>query len=451
MFGLFSCNEKHAKLLVCEIICKLVYTGLGLPNLSPSYLKCHRGILTMTDLLKKLDEETQWEYGLRLIEAKVDGDIDLEWQDLVEILELDCHRDSLRKATNVTDYSGVSVSKYYKQKIEELLSKQNDGECFDDLLNDLQQQKIELQKERVRLADERRQYNSLIRTEARWEALNERIENAITKLPKLNWHTHKNYTTSINDGAIASLLLSDWHIGTLIDTHHNQFNMDIAKERIEKLKQETIKYCKLHNVNQLNINVMGDLVSGVIHITTRLMNQENIVNQTIMCAELLANLINDLAIEIPFIHVNYTIGNHGRVSPSVKESLDTENFEYIVLEFLKLRLKDSNNVFFNKNKVDKEIVLYRVFDKTIACVHGHRERKVYDSVKELSYFLGQKIDMVCCGHFHNFSVKNNVIVNGCLSGSDEYANNLRFNDAPSQTLVIHFENDSQALYEIVLK
>ena len=89
----------------------------------------------MTDLLKKLDEETQWEYGLRLIEAKVDGDIDLEWQDLVEILELDCHRDSLRKATNVTDYSGVSVSKYYKQKIEELLSKQNDGECFDDLFS----------------------------------------------------------------------------------------------------------------------------------------------------------------------------------------------------------------------------------------------------------------------------------------------------------------------------
>lgn len=403
----------------------------------------------MTELLKKLDTETQWEYGLRLIEQKVNGENDLEWQDIVEILELDCHRDSLRKAANVTDYSGVSVSKYYKQKIEEILSKQDGGESFDDLLDELKQQKIELQKERVRLADERRQYNSLIRTEARWEALNERIENAIMELPKLNWHTHKHYTTT--EGAIASLLLSDWHIGTLIDTPHNQFNVDVAKERIKKLKVDTLKYCKLHHVNQLNVNILGDMVSGIIHITTRLMNQENIVNQTIMCAEILANLINDLAIEIPFIHVHYTIGNHGRITPSVKESLDTENFEYIILEFLKLRLKDSKNVFFNTSKVDKEIVLYEVFNKTVACVHGHRERKVYDSVKELSYFLGKKIDMVYCGHFHNFSVKNNVVINGCLSGSDEYANNLRFNDAPSQTLVIHFENESQALYEIVFK
>lgn len=405
----------------------------------------------MTDLLKKLDEETQWEYGLRLIESKVNKDLDIEWQDLVEILELDCHRDSLRKATSVTEYSGVSVSKYYKQKIEEILSKQNGGESFNDLLSEMQQQKIELQKERVRLSDERRQYNSLIRTEARWEALNELIKNSIIELPNLNLSTHSNYNTYDGGKAIASLLLSDWHIGTLIDTCHNQFNIDIAKERIEQLKHDTIRYCKLHNVSQLHVNIMGDMISGVIHITTRLMNQENIVKQTMICAEILANLINDLAIEIPFVNVNYTIGNHGRISPSVKESLDTENFEYIILEFLKLRLQGSNNVFFNTNKVDKEIVLYTVFNKTIACVHGHRERKIYDSVKELSYFLERKIDVVFCGHFHNFSVKNNVVVNGCLSGSDEYANNLRFNDAPSQTLVIHFENDSQALYEIVLK
>ena len=101
--------------------------------------------------------------------------------------------------------------------------------------------------------------------------------------------------------------------------------------------------------------------------------------------------------------------------------------------------------------MDKEIVTYKVFDKTIALVHGHREKKPFDSTKELSAFLGEKIDIVMMGHFHNFAVRNNVIVNGCLSGADEYANNLRFNNEPSQVLVIHYPDGNKALYEIILK
>ena len=402
----------------------------------------------MTDLLRKLEDETSWEYGLRLIEAKVDGNIDMEWQDLVEILELDCHRDSLRKATNVTEYSGISVAKYYKQKIEDIMANQGNGEKFEGLIDELKQQKIELQKERVKLADERRQYHSLIRTEARWEVLSERIQHAIENLPVLPRSSQ--LAEEGEHGAIASVLLSDWHIGSYINTYHNQFNTEIAQERVSKLEQDVIKYCRLHNVSKLYVNVMGDLISGNIHISTRLNNQENVVRQTMLCSELLATFIHNLSQYIKEVVVNFTIGNHGRVSANVKESLDEENFEYLILEFLKLRLQDTN-VQFNEVKIDKEIVTYEVFNKTVACVHGHREKKVFDSVKELSYFLGKKIDLVCCGHFHNFATRNNVIINGALSGADEYANNLRFNNAPSQTLVIHFENESQALYEIILK
>lgn len=402
----------------------------------------------MTDLLRKLEDETSWEYGLRLIEAKVDGNINMEWQDLVEILELDCHRDSLRKATNVTEYSGISVAKYYKQKIEDIMANQGNGEKFEGLIDELKQQKIELQKERVKLADERRQYHSLIRTEARWEVLSERIQHAIENLPVLPRSSQ--LAEEGEHGAIASVLLSDWHIGSYINTYHNQFNTEIAQERVSKLEQDVIKYCRLHNVSKLYVNVMGDLISGNIHISTRLNNQENVVRQTMLCSELLATFIHNLSQYIKEVVVNFTIGNHGRVSANVKESLDEENFEYLILEFLKLRLQDTN-VQFNEVKIDKEIVTYEVFNKTVACVHGHREKKVFDSVKELSYFLGKKIDLVCCGHFHNFATRNNVIINGALSGADEYANNLRFNNAPSQTLVIHFENESQALYEIILK
>ena len=47
----------------------------------------------------KLDNETDYEYGLRLISIKIEEKPDdLDWSDIVELLDLDCHKDSLRKA-----------------------------------------------------------------------------------------------------------------------------------------------------------------------------------------------------------------------------------------------------------------------------------------------------------------------------------------------------------------
>lgn len=401
--------------------------------------------------LEQHENENDYEYGLRIIRAKVDREVDLDWDEICSLLKLDCHRDSIRKATSVTPYNGVAVAKYYEDKIAkiEMERSSTNSSTVQELIDELEQKKIELQKERYKLQDQRRQYHSLVRTEARWEALMDTIKEEVAKLPSLTWHSHRHYLNF--GGNEASLLLSDWHIGTEIDTPHNTFNLKIAQERIDKLKHDTIKHCKLNNVNTLHVNIAGDMISGVIHVTTRILNQENVVSQIMTCSELLAQLINDLATEFSFVNINYTIGNHGRVSANVKESLDSENFEYLILEFLKLRLKKAKNVHFNESKVDKEIVTYKVFGETIALVHGHREKKPFDSTKELSAFLGEKVDMVMMGHFHNFAVRNNVVVNGCLSGADEYANNLRFNNAPSQVLAIHFQDGNKALYEIILK
>ena len=69
----------------------------------------------------KLENETDYEYGLRLISIKVEEKPDdLDWSDIVELLDLDCHKDSLRKAAAVTDFCGYKVMQYYKDKIVSL-------------------------------------------------------------------------------------------------------------------------------------------------------------------------------------------------------------------------------------------------------------------------------------------------------------------------------------------
>ena len=47
--------------------------------------------------IKRRENETEFEWKLRLCLAKKRGEIDLDWQEIVEILGLDITKDQLRK------------------------------------------------------------------------------------------------------------------------------------------------------------------------------------------------------------------------------------------------------------------------------------------------------------------------------------------------------------------
>lgn len=392
----------------------------------------------------KQKNETQFEYMKRLtFNRKELGLSYSQWAKLVA--DYDCSDDNGRKIL----YGVRSLLLKLEDELEDGLKVEiGEAENLQELIQELEEKKIELFKEKVKLQDQRRNYFSLIRTEARWESLMDLIRENLEKLEPMKLPVANSVSSLETEG---TLVLSDWHIGSLINTPHNQFNLEIAKERIATLKEQALHYCQIHKVTKLNVVIAGDLCSGSIHISTRLNNQEDVVSQTVKCSELLSQLIYDLASELNEVVIHYTVGNHGRINANIKESLDSENFEYFILEFLKLRLQQCQNVSFNDCKyLDKEIVVYEVFGKRIACVHGHREKKPFNSVSTLSDFLGMRLDMVILGHFHNFATQNNVVVNGALSGCDEYSNNLRFNNKPSQTLIIHFNTGGKCLYDIVL-
>ena len=65
------------------------------------------------------NDEGYYEYGLRLIEIKCkENPNDLDWEDILELLDYKIHRDSLRKACNTTMFSSYNVMQYYKDKYE---------------------------------------------------------------------------------------------------------------------------------------------------------------------------------------------------------------------------------------------------------------------------------------------------------------------------------------------
>ena len=100
-----------------------------------------------------------------------------------------------------------------------------------------------------------------------------------------------------------------------------------------------------------------------------------------------------------------------------------------------------------------DIITYKVFDLNICCVHGHKE-KLGEAIDGLSKFKKIFFDELHLGHWHNHKVStdNNMktIVNGSFGGSDEYAEDHRKTNKPSQTLIIYNPKGQECIYDISL-
>lgn len=70
----------------------------------------------MNKKYERKSNENDYDYGLRLITIKVEErPDDLEWGDIVDLLHLDIHRDTLRKSVTGSPYSGYAVMKHFQE------------------------------------------------------------------------------------------------------------------------------------------------------------------------------------------------------------------------------------------------------------------------------------------------------------------------------------------------
>lgn len=401
--------------------------------------------------IQRYENETEWEFCWRCICAKIESTICCDWQDIVEEFDLGIHRDSLRKAVNVGEFSAYKVAKYYEAKLKEMASNGNidDNEylqALENALHKLEQKEIDVKKETVKLNDARRQYQQYIRTEARWEDIVDMFQREIQALPDnrlfLKCNESRDHKLTFNE---ASLLLSDWHVGMSIDSPTNTYNLDVLQRRVEQLLNKTIDAIKLHDIDRIHVELLGDFIHGIIHLNGRLHQNENVVRQCIIVADLLSTFLMTLA-EYCEVYVYNACGNHSRVSANVKESIKEENFELMIWELIKREVnKFDVGVVCIDNEINCETILYTLENGKVVCgVHGHHESKKVtpDTIFRLERVLGRHIDEVHEGHFHNPQYLYDVIINGTLGGSDEYAQDLpmHYANKPSQTMVVHFND-----------
>ena len=125
--------------------------------------------------------------------------------------------------------------------------------------------------------------------------------------------------------------------------------------------------------------------------------------------------------------------------PDKKESLTKESFFDFIPWYLESRLEGIENVEFVDSNLDDEIVYASIMGNDIFAVHGHRD-KLNTAIQNLSLLYHIFPDYVFMGHFHHAAEKEiqgaEVIVNGSLCGTDDYAVSLRRMSKPSQKLII---------------
>ena len=377
-----------------------------------------------------------YEQNLRTLIDKVDGTLDMGWQEVCDYIGADIHPDSLRKAFATTDYGGYKVAKYLMDKTAH--------ELTDDMIKTLQSKKDEEYKERVRLQDARREYNKELREEARYENLVEVMRDAIEYMPNLEFRSkHVD-----SNGVKAILLVSDLHYGALIDNPINFYDTSVCKERMNTLLNKTIRYCTIHRVKELYVNLAGDLVCGNIHLSSRVEQEEDIITQTMQVAELLANFLSELSKHVDNIVLVCVQGNHSRVNPDLKANLNQENFERIIFEYIKMRLPEIKML----RNGNEDWIAYDIGDKKIFLEHG--DKSSVSSAKEKAVnMVGYAPDVILFGHFHHMELNDkngtDIVVNGSVMGVDSYAIRRRFNTNPYQEMQV-YDGDDTCTYKLEL-
>ena len=374
-----------------------------------------------------------YENELQLLIDKVEGIDNKSWEEMVDELHLSVHPDSLRKSFNAGRYSGYAVAKYYQNKFE-------NEYCTQDEIDRLEQLKKEVYKEKIKYQDARREYRKELTSEARFENLIDVLKAEIANLDELPLYHYGERVEKNKKPKDAILALSDWHIGAMVDTQWNCYSVDIAKERMEQLLNKVKRYILNYNITNLVVEINGDMVHGLINVSNRVQSEEDVVSQIIIVSDMLSYFINELKPYVRNLKVVTTLGNHGRLIPNKKESINKENMEMLIPEFLKLKLDKDINIL-TSNGLD--FIKYKIGDRVICLSHGQYD-KVNEVIEDFSKMYKCVPNEIHLGHTHSYKDINDsniyITVNGSLMGSDEHAVNLRKITKPSQNLIIYDED-----------
>lgn len=386
------------------------------------------------EIIKKKDEELV-EYLIRLYENK--QAYGLNNQDIADLLNKEDEDD--------VDYDESRWRKLYqawKNYFEAYTNRQaakNGGELNQYIIDGYEKARIELEKEKVRFRDQKREYNKMIRNAGRWEhVVDTLIENVQALDPK---DIPVMEAVSSNEKELL-VLLNDIHLGMVVDNRFNKYNSTIAQERLNKVKQRVYNTVVKEDIDTLHIANLGDAIHGTVHASVKLQSEEDAIQQIIKVSEMLIEFIKtflDMGIHIKYFNV---VGNHGRLSKKGEEVSPEENFEKLILTIIDATLANYKN--YDSQGCQDGFVEAEIAGRDVILTHGHLDQNS-NSAYKLPQLLQRVPDLICSGHVHHMLQKDFgttlIEVSPSLSGLDLYASSGRYSGRAGQKMILFEDGD----------
>ena len=399
---------------------------------------------------KKLEDENYFQYIWRL-DSLIQSGKYKNWKEIVGYVNQELFGDDIDKYRDESAYR-KSV-KYAKDFYEAGVFTKDD-----DYINQLKNERLEIQKERIKLRTEKLEYNKWLREDARDEMIAEQISDAILSLKPLSIpdviipkENKKSFILAFGDEHYgASFELKDL-FGNII----NSYSPEIFESRMWDLFNQVIAIIEKENIDELNIFNMGDFSDGCLRVSQLMKLRYGVVDGTILYANFITNWLNELS---KYVKINYqmTDGNHTELRElgQPKGTFTDDNMGKVVREFIKVSLANNPNFTYIENCTG---YIYGEFSgSTVLGIHGDTKVKNMERLlRELSAIHNINIDYLLAGHMHHSRIEevgiNSEVINvPSIIGTDPYSLSLNKVSNASAKMIV-FEQSRGKVCEYTLK
>ena len=389
--------------------------------------------------LKKKPSETELAYIWRIGREKDSGQLDLTWEELTDVLN-----------SELRDPDETWSESAYRKKYALIKAAYEQIFSFASEESDFTEQYQELEKLKVQIRDERNEYRRLLREQARRESFYDQIIRSVSE------HVSGDVGFDVDSSSIESdndliVHLTDLHTGIDINNWFNQYNSDVLKKRLTDFIGRIQAVQKRHGSENMYLILGGDMISGNIHPTLRIENNQDLIDQFLTVCDYLSAWIADLSSIFKSVHVYITPGNHSRMTAKKDEGMAHENMDNLIIPYLSAKLQNYESVHFHHNDVEQSIAMFTVRGNNVFASHGDKDTSD-NVVQHLTMMFGIKPDICYLGHRHynayTTSYDTKVIQSGCLSGSDSFCLDHRLKNQPEQTITVVNADGVDCIYDV---
>ena len=354
-------------------------------------------------MIKRGENESLINYFYRITRNRKELDLSYEqWQELL-IGENKYSSENCRKAYYIISPLLEILSEDEKNRIVEGIESKEEKQ---NLLNEIERAKIELEKERKKKQTINVEFNKLLRESAREELFYESMERAIKERPLYKVAPPLKINHNNKDGILA---MSDFHYGREVSIKGlngeiiNEYNNDIFKKRMHDLLSQTIDICLDRGIEHLHIMNLADCIDGILRVSQLRSLQTGVIDSVIEFCEFLAEWLNALS---SYVTIDYyqCWGNHDeiRILTGKKGDFPHENVNKIIMKFLELSLSNNTNVVVHNE--DLPFIYFDICGSKVFGYHGE-DKNLPKTLKWFEDIYGVNIDYIIGGHLHSQSLE----------------------------------------------